>query len=268
MNCKNCQTELQEQDDYCLKCGGKVIRNRLTLKNLFTHLSETFFNYDNKLLRTIVSLITKPETVISSYVEGVRKRFVNPISFFGLSLTLAGISIFLIKKFYLEYFDLQAWMMNLEIFSNEAAQQALANYSTSDSMEYSSLIFSAIIPVFALLSWIVFYDKKYNLTEHIVIYLYSMSLYSILSIIIGQLILLIIPNYYISFVFLSYPVILLYHCFLLKRLFKLSFSETILKTFLFLVLFIICYIIFGIISFVIGLITGTFDLNNFKPKSS
>jgi len=214
-----------------------------------------------------MGLFTKPEAVICSYVEGVRKRYINPISFFGLSLTLAGLSVFIIKKFYIEHFDLQAWMMSLEIFSNEASQQALANYSTSDSMEYSSLIFSAIIPIFGLMSWIVFYDKKYNLTEHIVIYLYSMSLYSIISIIIGQLVLLIAPTYYISFIFLSYPIILLYHCFLLKRIFKLSVSELILKTFLFLVFFFISYVILGIISFVIGLITGTYDLSSFKPKS-
>ena len=267
MNCKNCHTELLEHDDYCKSCGGKVIRNRLTLKNLFAHLSETFFNYDNKLLRTITALFSKPEAVICSYVEGIRKRYVNPISFFGLSLTIAGISLFIIKKFYLKYFDLKAWMMSLEIFSSEAAQQALENYSTSDSMEYSSLIFSAIIPVFGIMSWIVFYDKKYNLTEHIVIYLYTMSLYSMLSVFFGQIVLFVAPNYYISFIFLSYPIMLLYHCFILKRIFKLSFSELILKTFLFLVLFFFSYVVLGIISFIIGLITGTYDLSNFKPKT-
>ena len=52
MNCKNCHTELHDHDDYCPNCGARVIRNRLTFKNLFEHISETFFNYDNKLLRT------------------------------------------------------------------------------------------------------------------------------------------------------------------------------------------------------------------------
>ena len=267
MNCKNCHTELQEHDDYCSICGGKVVRNRLTLKNLFAHISETFFNYDNKLLRTIISLFTKPEDVICSYIDGVRKRYINPINFFGLSLTLAGISVFLIKKFYLEYFDLKAWMMSLEIFSNEFSQRALESYSTSDSMEYSSLIFAAIIPVFGVISRIVFYNKKYNLTEHIVIYIYTMSLYSILSILIGQAILIIAPTYYISFIFLSYPVILIYHCYVLKRIFKLSFSELLLKTFLFLVLFLFSYILLAITSFIIALLIGSYDFSNIKPKS-
>jgi hypothetical protein len=266
MDCKNCHTKLLAKDDYCTSCGGKVIRKRLTLKNLFEHLSETFFNYDNKLIRTIKFLFTKPEEVIGSYVNGVRKRYVNPISFFGLSLTVSGISLFIIKRFYLEYFDIMAWFSSFEIFSNEASQKMLASYSTSDSMEYSSFIFSAIVPIFGLLSWIIFYDKKYNLTEHIVVYLYSMSLISIVSVFLGQIVLLISPTSYIPFVFLTYPVILLYHCFVLKRLFKLSLSELLLKTFLFLTLFMICYIALGILSFIVGLLAGTYDLNAFKPK--
>ncbi|MFP4846650.1 DUF3667 domain-containing protein [Winogradskyella sp. PE311] len=266
MNCKNCHTELQKQDDYCKNCGGKVIRNRLTLKNLFEHLSETFFNYDNKLLRTIKLLFIKPEEVIGTYISGVRKRYVNPVSFFGLSLSISGISLFIIKRFYLQYFDLVAWFSSLKLFSNEYSQEALAAYSTSDSMEYSSLIFSAIVPIFGLLSWIIFYDKKYNLTEHVVIYLYSMSLISIVTVIVGQLILLLIPTYYIPFILITYPIMLLYHCFLLKRLFKLSFSELALKTFLFLTLFSICYLGLGILSFIIALITGTYDLEAFKPQ--
>ena len=68
MNCKNCDTLLKEQDDFCNSCGAKVIRNRLTVRNLFEHFSETFFNYDNKLLRTFTTLFTKPEVVIEGYI--------------------------------------------------------------------------------------------------------------------------------------------------------------------------------------------------------
>ncbi len=63
MTCKNCHTELEEYDDYFKNCGGKVIRNRLTFKNLFEHISETFFNYDNTLLKTFITLFRKPEAV-------------------------------------------------------------------------------------------------------------------------------------------------------------------------------------------------------------
>ncbi|MFP2996579.1 DUF3667 domain-containing protein [Spongiivirga sp. MCCC 1A20706] len=265
MNCKNCEIRLQEDATYCHNCGARVIKNRLTLRNLFEHISETFFNYDNKLLRTFLTLAKKPEQVVGGYVKGIRKRYVNPISFFGLSITISGLSIFLIKRFYLEYFDMGKWFLQFEVFNNEGSKKMLENMSAGDTMEYSSLMFSIIIPVFALLSWIIFLDKKYNFTEHIVLYLYTMSGLSILTVILGQIILLISPTNYISFIFLTYPVLLLYHCYALKRIFELNFGQLILRTFLFLFLFGVTYIIIGIASFIIGLFMGTYDMQSFAP---
>lgn len=61
MACKNCNTELTTDSEYCYHCGAKVIRNRLTIKNLFEHFSEQFLNYDNKFLQTFILLFKKPE---------------------------------------------------------------------------------------------------------------------------------------------------------------------------------------------------------------
>jgi hypothetical protein len=77
MNCKNCQTALSVESDFCYKCGGKVIRNRLTVKNLFNYFLESFFNYDNKFFQTITNLITNPKDVIDRYVNGTRKSILS-----------------------------------------------------------------------------------------------------------------------------------------------------------------------------------------------
>ena len=105
MNCKNCNTNLTSDSDYCNKCGGKIIRNRLTIKNLFQHFSETFLNYDNKFLQTVKNLFLKPEDVIGSYVDGTRKKYINPISFFAISLTISGVYLLIFKKFFYNYMD-------------------------------------------------------------------------------------------------------------------------------------------------------------------
>lgn len=241
MNCKNCNTNLSQESDYCFNCGGKVIHNRLTLKNLAQHLGETFFNYDNKLFKTIICLIKAPEEVIDSYVQGIRKRYINPISFFGISLTLTGFSIFIIRKFYKNALDASQFLNNSEIYSNKASQDIMAS-STDFSLEYSSLIYASMIPIFALISWVIFHNKRYNFTEHLVTYMYSMSLYSITSVILGLLVLLISPDFYLTFGMYLYLVALLYHCYLLKRLFEMNLKEIILKTFLFLILFFVVFV--------------------------
>jgi hypothetical protein len=252
MNCKNCQNELTPESDYCNICGGKVIRNRLTLKNLLQHLGENFFNYDNKLLKTIICLFKAPEKVIDSYVNGVRKRYISPINFFGISLTLTGFSIFVIKKFYKNALDVSQLFDTSELYSNKVSQDLMAS-SADFSLEYSSLIYASMIPLFAIMSWLLFSNKRYNFTEHLVSYMYSMSLYSISSVILGLFVLVIAPSYYLSFGMYLYILVLIYHCYLLKRLFKLSTGELILKTFLFLVLFLF---IFLVLTIGIGIIVG------------
>jgi hypothetical protein len=253
VNCKNCNTVLTIESDYCNSCGGKVIRNRLTFRNLIQHIGETFFNYDNKVLKTIIHLIKSPEKVIDGYVIGIRKRYINPISFFGISLTLTGFSIFVIKKFFKDSLDASKLFDTSEMYSNGVSQDIMTS-STDFSLEYSSLIYTLMIPSFALLSWIIFLNKKYNYTEHLVSYMYSMSLYSITSVFFGLVVLLINPNYYLFFGLTLYPIVLIYHCYLLKRVFNLSATELLLKTFLFIVLFSILAIIFFIIIAVIMMV--------------
>ena len=255
MNCKNCNTQLDAESQYCNNCGGKVINKRLTFKNLAQHLGETFFNYDNKLFKTIICLITAPEKVIDSYVQGVRKRYINPISFFGISLTLTGFSIFIIRKFYKGALDASQLFDTSELYSNTKVSQDIMASSTDFSLEYSSLIYASMIPLFALISWVLFLKKRYNFTEHLITYMYSMSLYSISSVVFGLMVLVISPNSYLTFGFWLYLATLLYHCYLLKRLFKMTLKEIILKTFLFLILFTVVFVgVMIIVSLLIALV--------------
>lgn len=263
MNCKNCHTQLLEADDYCKKCGGKVIRNRLSFKNLFEHISETFFNYDNKLLRTFVQLFKNPEDVIVGYINGVRKKYINPISFFGLSLTISGLSVFIIKKFYLEYFDFSKMFDSITV-----TQDVMANNTFEGIMEYNSLFYVFLIPLFALISWVVFLNKRYNFVEHIIIYLYSISFLSIMLVIIAQIVLFIFPENYFKFSFLSWPLMFIYNCYVLKRIFKLTYWQLILKSMYFFILFFVAYIIVSLLVLFIMLGTGMVNLEDFRPKQS
>ena len=264
MHCKNCHTELHPNADFCYNCGAKVIRNRLTLKNLMIHLGETFFNYDNKLLRTFIDLFKKPEAVIGSYVDGVRMRYVNPLNFFGVSLTLSGLSTLIIQKFYLEYLD-YSQIFNLEMYSNEAAQ--FLENSANIALEFGSLILSAMIPFMAIISIIVFYNKRYNFTEHLIIYLYSMSAITILSVFVGQMLLFSVPEYYVNYIYYVYLFMFFYYVYSLQRVFELNIKQLILKTLLFLILFFIFYLGFSIIAAIYMLSTGIINLQDFAPPS-
>lgn len=264
--CKNCQQTLDPTSNYCHDCGGKVIRKRLTIRNLFEHISETFLNYDNKLFRTLRDLVIRPQVVIDDYVSGVRMRYVNPISLFALVLTISGISLFIMKRFYADALSISSLFADSGFYSEDML--AMLDESTGTSMEYNSFIYSIMVPVFAIMSAIIFYDKRYNLTEHVIIYLYSMSILSLFSVIITQIVLLINPTYFFVFSFFFLPVMFFYHAYLLKKLFDLNRWELILRSIIFLFFLGFLYIAIVLISLAVGLASGSMNLDQFKPKNA
>ena len=259
MDCKNCNISIKDNDNFCPSCGGKVIRNRLTIKNLLEYFSEQFLNYDNKFFQTFIHLFTQPEVVIDGYIDGVRKKYINPINFLAISLTLSGVYFFFFRD------KLKQFVNNSDFYISEG-QQKLTEEITNFSTEYNSLLYFIIIPVLALISLVVFYDKKYNFTEHTVIYLYSMSLSSIVSIFSTVLILLISFDNYLLLSSFIYIFIFIYHGYILKRIFHLRAKQLLLKILIFIPLFFIIYIIGSILIALIVILTGDFSLQDFAPK--
>jgi len=251
MNCKNCNNQLNNDSDFCNICGGKVIRNRLTFKNLFEHISETFFNYDNKLLRTLIDLFKKPEVVIGGYIDGIRKRYVNPISYFGLAITLSGLYLIIVTKFYPESMDFS--------ILTAPGQEEFQKKNMSFVQEYQSLFMMFYIPIYALIARITFVGlRKFNYTELLVIFMFTQAQISIVSA-FSTVILAIcgITHGVISLIML--PLMIIYNAFVLKRLYKLTIGPMIGRILLFFVILGVCFVIGGIIAAIIMFINGDFQ---------
>lgn len=245
INCKNCHTELEEKDDYCTKCGGKVIRKRLTFKNLFEHLSETFFNYDNKLLRTLIQLFKQPENVIGGYIKGIRKRYVNPMSYIALSLTIGGLYMLILNKFFP---NAMAEMSSIGV--QQGQEEFMTNY-WSFIQKYYSLFMIMLIPFYALISRLVFVNRKeYNYTEHLVMAMYIMAQFSLVSSFLNiALLVLHLPSTLLGSGSIFLQIAYFGYCY--KRLYKLSFGGFILRTLFFLgilLILMIAIIILGILA--------------------
>ena len=248
MNCKNCHTELSTKDDYCKCCGGKVIRNRLTFRNLFEHISETFFNYDNKLLRTFVQLFKQPEDVIDGYVNGTRKKYVNVISYFALAITISGFYLIIVKKFFPETFDFSQMTIS--------GQEEFQKKNMSFIEEYQSILMMLYVPLYALMARITFFNiKKYNYTELLVVFMYIQAQISIASaIVIITLGVLGISSSIVGM--LMVPLMIIYSAYVLKRLLELSTSDIIVRTLFFFFVLGITFVIITIIVFVVLFFTG------------
>lgn len=258
MNCKNCTYQLKDENKFCSNCGAKIIHNRLTIKSLWSEFSQRFLNYDNTFFRTIRHMFTKPEVVIDSFIGGTRKKYLNVFNYFAISLTVTGFFTFIFLKFFPEIYTDAMGAMNAAYESE--AQQKVFSKAMKVVFDYQSLIYFLMIPLFALISKIVFYNyKKYNYTEHAVIYLYAYS-HTVMILNILYLVCIIVYHPILNYLtFLSIPISVLFIAYVLKRLYKLSFKKILLKTLLFIVIGLGFYIVIAIIAGALMLVSMLLD---------
>lgn len=256
MDCKNCSNTLRTDYSYCPDCGAKVIRNRITVKNLWFDIVDRYFNIDNTFLKTFFHLFTKPEIVIEGYLNGIRRKYLNPISYLGISITLSGFIVFLIKK--------KQELVDFDVFNTgvtSVAQERLLD----QIFDYQSLLFILYIPIMAMSAWLCFQKKGYNFSERVVIFMYTLAHYSMFTFVPSVLLLLVYPEFYGLFGMFSLLTMYLYSAYVIKRISKEKGIEFWAKLLLFVVIFTIFY--FGLILAIqiLMIVLGAVSLEDFKP---
>lgn len=250
MHCKNCNNTLRDTQKFCDECGAKVIQNRLKPKVLAQQVNEQFISIDNKFLRTFIDLFKHPETVIVGYINGTRKKYIDVLQYFAISLTLAGIQVFLMTTFFKEALEFSPEFMNS---MPKQENNPMASFDTDFITKYQGLIYILGVPVSALATWIVYYifgNRRFNFTEHLVLNLYYSAQIIIITAILSILFLVLGLNYLIVSSLVGLPTFI-YLAYVLKKVFQEDFWNTFAK---FLIVLFFYVIIYFIIVIIIGII--------------
>ncbi|MEM6542958.1 MAG: DUF3667 domain-containing protein, partial [Bacteroidota bacterium] len=169
MQCKTCGNSLRSDFSYCPACGAKIIKNRLTFKNIWQDISFQVFNLDNTLVKTFRHMFSQPDVVIHSFISGARKKYMNPVSYFAIAITLSGLLFYILRN----------W------FNVKLTQNSINPENTPDMdfiFDYQGLLSYFIMPIYALITWIIFLDKRtLNYSEHLVANAYTTSQVSFLQ---------------------------------------------------------------------------------------
>ena len=265
MDCKNCSGPLRTDYSFCSNCGAKIIRNRITLKNLWYDFTERFFNLDSTFLKTFKHLFSRPDEVIVGYINGARKKYLNPISYFTIAIGWVDYSSSCIQSSFQ-----MPWTLNLYPDADTLNDVDKIAYDSQKKLntflfKYQSLFYIAMLPFLALISRLVFINKKqFNLSEHFVINIYA---YSHLSIIINTVYIFILWNskllYYASVV--SFVFQIGFFTWVFFKIFNLSIKQTLIKLLFFLV---ILAVVFFIIMVAVGayMVFFTDTFQNLAPK--
>lgn len=261
MNCKNCNKTLKDSQKFCDECGAKVIQNRLSPKILATQVNEQFISIDNKFLRTFIDLFRKPDEVINGYINGTRKKYIDVLQYFAISLTLGGIQVFLMTTFFSDALEFSPEFMQSVESMPEQKDNPFLGLDYNDFAQYQSLMYILMVPFSAFGTWIVYYflgNKRFNFTEHLVINLYYSGEVIIVTSIFSVLFLFFGLNYIVIYTILTIPSFL-YFGFVLKRVFKESFWDTFGKFILAMIVYIVSYfILMLIIGLTIGLVLAIY----------
>ena len=131
--------------------------------------------------------------------------------------------------------------------------------------DYSSFMFLLYFPAMVLPAYLLFYKIKYNFSEYIVVFIYALAHYSVVSFPISIGTLFINPAYYLE---MSKPLlgaILIYVIYVLQRLNRLSVKNLIWRSLVYLFLVLTIFFIAIIGTMVVLVLTGVLDLNEITP---
>lgn len=259
MKCKNCSNTLRTDYLYCPTCGGKVIRNRITVKNLWFDILDRYFNVDNTFIRTFIHLFTKPEIVIEGYLQGLRKKYLNPISYLGIAITLSGFIVFMMTK--------SVGSMDFDIF-DVGVQTVYQEKMMDFILDYQALFFIFFVPLMAVAGWLCFDQKKYNFAERTTIFMYTLAHFSLFSFIPSIVTLIFAPQFYLSFSLIGSLSMLVYAGYVVIRISSSSGMALVARLLLFYFFLGILYFMLSALIPLIMFLTGELSLDDLKPVNN
>lgn len=239
MNCKNCDGQILDTDVFCGNCGGKIIKERLTLNTLLVEAIEKVFGWDNKFMLTLRTLFVKPEKVILSYIDGVRGKYMNPFSIYAFVL---AVYVFISTVFQADIDKLLEGMGELIPDSNAAKNMEMGWIFT-----YQSVLSFINLPIYGLIAYLVF-RKPYNFGEHLVISVYTITISTMLSIL--TLLISLMASSWVFYLFSAYILLILSYTVVYQRIYKfkpLKLLWKIIKFFLIMIGPMILLLLVGVL---------------------
>ena len=245
MECKNCKATLKETANFCDECGAKVIKQRLTLKIIFSDFFATFVSWDNALIKTFIQLFKNPEKVINTYINGTRKRYIKPFTYLLIVLSIYGIYMLFATDLLIKAVNEKYIINEIEIKFNTEFIEKVQTFSLFFT-KYSNLFYLSLIPLYAILSNIVYKKQQYNYVEHIIIQTYIQAQVLVTNAIITSILLLFSVNILLASNLLG-AFMYIYYIYVFKKIFNISYADTLLKFLFIILIFITISILISII---------------------
>lgn len=170
--CLNCGSEITQ--NFCPSCGQKKYK-RIDRKYIWDEVQYSTVHMNKGFFYSLKNTLKNPGKTARIFIDGNRVNHYKPIA---LAFILSGISAFISFKV-IGYGDIMIAMQDEQVAKSEMMQDL-----NTFNQTYSSLIFLALIPFFALFTRWSFKSWGHNFYEHVVMNAFILAYYNIISIII------------------------------------------------------------------------------------
>ena len=160
--CKHCH--LAGEGRYCSNCGEVYNPERITFHSIFHEAVHTLTHADKGLFYTLKNLAIRPGKMQRSYLEGERTTNQKPFSLFFICASIAAIALHFVNAVphdHKNHFDI-------------AKENFYKNYYV--------IFQTLLLPFYALITWAIFYNRKFNYAEALALFMYALA-FSLLIII-------------------------------------------------------------------------------------
>jgi hypothetical protein len=195
--CRSCGTS--GKGSYCSHCGQTFNTKKISIKELLRELFHFFTHIEKGFLYTLLQLIVAPGRMQLAYIEGKRNIHQKPFSMFLLCATITALF-----RYWIFYAVTKCY--HTDIISE-------ANYFH----QYLVITYIALIPVYVLITYLVFYKSGYNYAEVGVMMLYTISICFLIAGIMA-LLKFIFPH--LDTAYVEFPVIAFYFTITLVHFFR------------------------------------------------
>ena len=163
--CTNCGTK--GAGKYCSSCGNSYAIKRITVHGIFHDVFHFFTHLDKGFAFTLKQLIVAPGMMQRDYVEGNRSRHQKPFSMFFICATVTALLRYWINLLIMKHY-------------HYGANEGESNFFH----QYMVLMHTILLPLYALVTYLVFYKSKYNYAELVVFLLYTIGIFFLITVVI------------------------------------------------------------------------------------
>lgn len=175
--------------NYCSHCGQSFKTTRISILELLRELVHFFTHSEKGFFYTLKQLVVAPGHMQRSYIEGRRIVYQKPFSLFLMCATISALFRYWVFYTITKYYQ-------ADIISE-------ANFFH----EYLVITYITMIPVYVLITHLLFYKSGYNYTEVGVMMLYAISICFLMAGFIS-LIKFIFPH--LDTAYIEFPIFIIY----------------------------------------------------------